>query len=344
MLPAVDLNHCFDGVGRHWDRLRGKRIFVTGGTGVIGKWLLETLLHADRRLALGASAVVLSRNPEKFAQVAPHLAYSDRLLLMKGDVRSFAFPEGNFDYVIHAATDVVAPAGSLDVFDTCVAGTRRVLDFAALAGARDVLLLSSGAVYGRQPPDVGKMPESFGGGPEILNPKSAYGEGKRVSEWLGATYTAGGQLSAKAARVYALVGPYVPLDKHFAIGNFIGDGLANRPIRVLGDGTTVRSYLHTADVAVWLWTILLAGRAGAAYNVGSDAAIALGDLAHRVAALLAPDQKVEILGRAPPGSIPERYVPDTSLARRELGLEARIGLDEAILRTASWYREGEEEG
>ena len=209
-----------------------------------------------------------------------------------------------------------------------------MLDFAVAAGAGDVLLLSSGAVYGRQPADLARTPEDHAGAPDPLDPRSAYGAGKRVSDWLGAAYSADGRLSAKSARIYAQVGPHLPLDKQFALPNFIGDALAGRPVRVRGDGRTVRSYLYAADLALWLWTILLEGRTGAAYNVGSDEPVALGARAARVAELLGPAAGVETGGAPAPI---DRYVPDTRLARGELGLRAEIGLDDAILRTARWH-------
>lgn len=335
MLPRADLDHCIAGV-RAWDRLRGRRIFLTGATGFVGKWLLATLLEADRRLGLGISIVALSRDPAAFLRATPAFAEADALTWVAGDVRSFALPRSRFDFVVHGATEVIDAGAPLDLFDTIVTGTRRVLDFAVAAGARDVLLLSSGAVYGRQPVDLERVSEGFHGAPDVLSPASAYGEGKRVADWLGALYSAERGLAVKSARIYAQVGPYLPLDKQFALPNFISDALAGRPIRVRGDGSTIRSYLYAADLAVWLWTILLEGRAGAAYNVGADEPVALGPLAARVARLLGSTQGVEVSGAAVPPAAVDRYVPDTGLAQRELGLRAAIGLDEAILRTARW--------
>lgn len=336
MLPQADLDHCFAGVGALWERFRGQRLFVTGGSGIIGKWLLESLFDADRRLGLDVSVVTLSRDPARFATVAPHLAGAAGHMLIEGDVRTFVFPEGRFDMVVLGATDVVAASPPLDVFDTCVAGTRRTLDLAARSGAREALLLSSGAVYGPQPPDVETMPETFEGGPDPLRIGSAYGEGKRAAEWLGAAYSEAGQVAVKSARCYAMVGPYLPVDKHFAIGNFMRDALQAEPIRILGDGTTTRSYLHIADVTIWLWTILLNGRPATAYNVGSDQPVTMRELAGRIAALAESGAGVEVIGQR--GGRIDRYVPETRRAREELGLRAAIGLDDAIARTMDWHR------
>jgi len=339
--PADDLEHVFRQLPEAlWRGLAGRRIFITGGTGFVGKWLLATLTEANRRLDIGVRVTVLSRDPEAFRAAAPLLAQAEGVDWVRGDVRDFAFPVGDYDTVIHAATDVVAKAAPEEIFDTCIAGTRRVLDFAGAARAQDFLLVSSGAVYGRQPADLARLPESHPGAPDPLLPGSAYGEGKRASEWLAAAAGARTGLKVRSARCFAFVGPYLPLDKQFAIGNFIGAALAGREIVIQGDGTPLRSYLYAADMAAWLWAVLLKGRAGAAYNVGAETAISIADLAHRVCKVLDVPDRVRILGTPDPARPIERYVPANGLARAELGLPAPIGLDEAILRTARWHGAG----
>lgn len=339
--PADDLEHVLALLPDHvWQSLAGRRIFLTGGTGFVGKWLLCTLDAANRRFGLGVHVTVLSRNPDAFRAIEPQLASTEGLDWLRGDVRDFPFPRGEFDTVIHAATDVVIKASPEEIFDTCIAGTRRVIDFAAQAGTRDLLLISSGAVYGRQPPDLPRMPETYAGAPDPLLPDSAYGEGKRASEWLCAAAGARLGLKVRSARCFAFVGPYLPLDKHFAIGNFIGAALDGRAIVIQGDGTPVRSYLYAADMAAWLWAVLLRGRPGAAYNIGAESEISIGDLAHRVSKVLGTLPRVHIVGTPKAGRPPERYVPDHRLAREELGLVAPLTLDEAIARTANWHQAG----
>jgi nucleoside-diphosphate-sugar epimerase len=134
------------------------------------------------------------------------------------------------------------------------------------------------------------------------------------------------------------VGPHLSLDAHFAIGNFIGDCLEGRPIEIRGDGTACRSYLYTADLAIWLWTLLVRGESCRAYNVGSECGLSIAELAGAVAAELAPGAGIRVLGVPRPGVPPDRYVPSTARARAELGLEERIPLEEAIRRTAAWHR------
>src|ERR1017187_3768959 len=154
-----------------WDELRGQRIFITGGTGFFGCWLLESFAWANDKLGLGASAVVLTRNPAAFQAKAPHLASHPAIQFHAGDIRSFSFPPGSFSHVIHAATEASAAlndANPLLMFDTIAEGTRRALEFAHKSGARKFLLASSGAVYGRQPAEVTHLPEDYAGGPDTV--------------------------------------------------------------------------------------------------------------------------------------------------------------------------------
>jgi dTDP-glucose 4,6-dehydratase len=339
---ANDLDHVLTHTQGLWDELRGQRIFITGGTGFFGCWLLESYCWANDKLGLNASAVVLTRDPAAFQRKAPHLAGHPAITLLAGDVRTFAFSEGRFSHVIHAATEASAKLNAGDpllMFDTIVEGTRRTLQFARQSGAQKFLLTSSGAVYGKQPPEMTHIPEDYAGAPDPADPASAYGEGKRAAELLCALYAKQYGLRPKIARCFAFVGPYLPLDAHFAIGNFIRDAQAGGPIRVNGDGTPYRSYLYAADLAVWLWTILLRGKPCHPYNVGSDDAHTILDVAHNVADVAQmPASAIQVAQTPVPGASPSRYVPAVQRAKLELNLTVSVDLAEAVKRTRDFHK------
>jgi nucleoside-diphosphate-sugar epimerase len=333
---ADDLDHILEQTRHLWEELRGNRLFVTGGTGFFGCWLLESFTWANERLNLRAKAVVLTRDPARLRTKAPHLAGDTALEFLAGDVRSFAFPEGEFSHVIHAATDSAVVPSASEVVDTIVRGTAHSLAFAEQARCRKFLFTSSGAVYGKQPSDLTHVPEEYTGAPDPLNPASAYGEAKRLSELQCVLASQSSRIEAKIARCFAFVGPYMNLEVHFAIGNFLRDQMRGGPIVIKGDGTAVRSYLYASDLMIWLWTILFRGASLRAYNVGSENDVSIADLSHTVASARASAVQVCIEG-TPTGAPPARYVPSTERAQRELGLKQWVTLEDAIKKTLNWY-------
>ncbi len=338
-LLANDLDNILVRTESLWRELRGERILVTGATGFFGCWLLESFAWANERLHLNAHAVALARHAEKLIQKAPHLAANPSITLHAADVRHGDFPKGAFSHVIHAATEASAQLNSempLVMFDTIVEGTRRVLEFASANSASRLLFVSSGAVYGTLPADLIHVGESFPGGPDPLNRASAYAEGKRAAEML-CTLAASPRMTTTVARCFAFVGPYMPLDAHFAIGNFISDALQGRQIHVNSDGSAIRSYLHASDLAVWLWTILFKGQSGCAYNVGSEDALNVAAIARQVAAIAPQEIGVQIASSPTPSAPVHAYVPSTARAREELKLSAEVPLREAIRRTYDWF-------
>lgn len=336
---AGDLNHVLTHTEQLWEALQGGRLFITGGVGFVGRWLLESFVWAHDELNLSASAVVLTRDAAAAIRKSPHLANHPAVRFVEGDMRTFAFPDGAFSHVVHAATQTVVSRHAPDPltkFDGDLEGTRRVLELARTRHAGRFLFTSSGAVYGRQPPDLTHLPENYSGAPDPLDPTSAYAQGKRASEFACAAYRQQYGLEAVVARGFAFVGPHLPLDAGYAVGNFVRDAECGGPISVHGDGTPYRSYLYAADLAIWLWTLLIRGRACGAYNVGSDHDITIADLAHLVARVLAPDADVQIRTPLDASRPPERYVPSIDRARAELGLRPIISLDDALTRTSAW--------
>lgn len=336
---ANDLDSILARTETLWTDLRGERILITGATGFFGCWLLESFAWANNRLNLGARVVALSRHPDRLGNKAPHLAADPAITLYAADILNGNFPGGNFSHVIHAATEASAKLNTeapLAMFDTIVEGTRQTLHFATTHSVRRLLFVSSGAVYGTQPPHLTHLSESFEGGPNPLNRASAYAEGKRAAEMLCGLATSP-RFETTIARCFAFVGPYMQLDTHFAIGNFISDALRGGPIQVKGDGSPLRSYLYASDLAVWIWTILFKGQSGRPYNVGSEDGLSIAALAHEVATAAPQKVGVRVALSRNPGAPVHRYVPSTARALEELGLRAEVPLREAIRRTHVWF-------
>lgn len=175
-----------------------------------------------------------------------------------------------------------------------------------------VLFASSGAVYHPHPNEYGKM--------KITAENELLASGVDV----------------RIARMFTFCGPYLRWP-YFAIGNFVHDAWEGIPIKVLGDGTTIRSYMYGADLAVWLWSILLYGNENSIYDIGSEEPISMIELARTVRDIVNPQAHIAVMNameeRAPV------YLPKTQRTREELGLKETYSLDEQITRFAEWMYE-----
>jgi dTDP-glucose 4,6-dehydratase/UDP-glucose 4-epimerase len=344
-LPPDDLSDIFQWVG-DWRALQGARIFITGGTGFFGTWMLAALLHADRALDLQLRVTVLSRNPEAFATRHPELANSPSVRFVQGDVTGGPISVEPCDYVMHLATTAASETfhgeDQLKKLETLYFGTKNVLDFAVASGAKKVLFTSSGVVYGPIDQFPEGVPESYLGGPDLRRADSALGEGKRVAEYLCAYYGEKFGLNYVIARCFSFVGPLLPLDLHYAIGNFISNAIHHQDIQVRGDGTPLRSYMYIADATAWLLRLLLTEKACGAYNIGASKSIAVAELAYKVQELLAPTCQVRIKAASEQmqGNFQRSvYLPCVLRSKEALNVHEWTPLGSAIKRTAAYYRQ-----
>lgn len=296
-----------------------KRIFITGGTGFFGKSMLDYRLRHSEWEWAKAEWVILSRSPERFLSSYPTLAVQPGISFWRGDVMDFPFPEGRFDAVLHMASPIQGVLGDAETERLIISGAKRLSKFTYSAGVRNVLLTSSGAVYGKV---NGCVSEDDG-----LMPVTGYG---RAKQWVERFLVDEG-LEVKTARCFAFVGRYLERSAHFAIGNFIQNCLDGRPIVINGDGTPLRSYLYADDLVEWLFAILERGESGRPYNVGSDRAISIRELAETVRSVLgAKKSEIIVKGKPEPGAEPSAYVPSIARAREELGLGVKTALENAI--------------
>jgi nucleoside-diphosphate-sugar epimerase len=339
-LPVEDLDHVLVNTYPFWNDAKGKKFFITGGTGFFGFWLLESFAYINDKLNLGMSACVLTRNIRKFKLKAPYLVNRLDITFVEGDIRTFEYLEGEYSYVIHAATDTSADYNKGDpnvIADTIIEGTKRIADFCIRTGVRKVLFTSSGAIYGPQPSELPLISEDYRWDNFDVNNLTAYAKGKRAAEEVIITAAMNNNFDAKIARCFAFVGPHLPLDGHFAIGNFIRDAITNNVIKINGDGTPYRSYLYASDLAVWLWTILFSGVSCRPYNVGSSDYLSIKQLAAVVLKSLQSKADICITEKRQPDGRLQRYVPDIKRANIELNLKVEVKLESAIIKTALWY-------
>lgn len=324
-------------------RLKCEYILISGGTGFIGTWLAELVAFLNDNYSFNTRLILLSERAQNFSAKAPHLAMRKDIELIERDVRYIMEIPAEITFIIHAAGNPdnrLHASDPLKTMHVISKGTDAILNAAVrLPNLKKILNISSGLIYGPQPLELDTVPEDYRGGPDCSSVASAYTEAKRFAEMLCSAYGSQYKIAVVTARPFAFIGPYQLLDKPWAINNFIRDSLMGGPIRILGDGETVRSYMYPSDMTFWLLRILADGTPGLTYNVGSPHSVTLQQLAEKIASNFPVQSK--IIARAAGGGMlhRSRLVPDVTLAQKDLGLKQTIDIDEAIRRTLSWYRE-----
>lgn len=315
--------------------LAGKRIFITGGTGFFGKNLLKFLIEHQ----LSPSCVtILTRNELKFRQQYPDLCAVSWLNFEQADICDLRWNNQEYDYFIHAATSVVNQADSATLFDEIVLGTKQALAFAKLAGVKSFINISSGAVYQLNTTLHG-LSENAPLVTQLDSVKNTYALAKISSEHLAYLATQTSALKVTTLRCFCFAGAYLE-PSHFAIGEFVQKALNNEDIVVQAGAGIYRSYLAVTDLAQQIFEVLIVSTVRASnyevYNLGSDNAISLPDLAHQVVAVLG-SQSAVITPNLADAKL-NYYAPNVNQLQTLLESKPKE-LSVIITETADYYRE-----
>lgn len=325
------------------ERLKGAKVLITGATGFMGGWLLEAFRFLNDERGFGCRVMAVSRNATRFQAANQRIGSRRDIEFVDRDVRDLLDIPGDFSYVIHAAANPDNRVHSSDPLRTMTAishGTEAVLEAALrLPDLKKFLYVSSGLVYGAQPAELERIPETYAGGPNCAAIMSVYSEAKRYAETFCAAYRSQYKMPILTVRPFAFIGPGQLLDKPWAVNNFINDALRGHRIGILGDPATVRSYMYPSEMAFWLLTMLASDRTGT-YNVGSPDGITLESLAGKIASHFTPAPEILSAGQEARKVGFSRFVPDVSAANAHFGLSVKIGIDEAVRRTLVWHRGG----
>ena len=311
-------------------KLNNSNILITGGTGLFGKSILNALIFIRQYYSF--EITILSRNKNNFLLNYPEYNL-EFINFINGDIRNFDCNGKDFDYIIHAAAPVsekLEKENPQEMYSIILEGTKNIINIAKSMSIKKLLFTSSGAVYGKQYQSVKSFKEDYEG-----YPITYYGKAKKISE----NIFLDSNINVSIARCFAVTGPYLNLDIHFAIGNFIRDAMENRDIIIKGDGRPLRSYLYTADLVLWLLTILLKSENNSIYNVGGMDGISIYDLAIKVSKQVNNyTGKIDILTKSNYNYPTPKYMPNNDKIIKELGVKENYTLEEAIKRTIEYYK------
>lgn len=334
----ADIHEIVDRCSEDLHELLSRNILVTGGGGFVGQWIINALATFAEMHKLKRSITSLSRTTPKWQE---KLIEEELITVVNRDI-TFPLQIGtDYGHVFHCATPASTvlnasdPEGMQMVIEL---GARNL--FAHFASTRTrVINLSSGAVYGVQPTQLQCFSEDWVNASEHKLPDSAYHRGKLNAERILNHASRGGLLDVVHARLFSFLAPHLPLDTHFAAGNFLKNVIDGRPTTIKGDSRTIRTYMYGTDLAVWLFSLAARGETGRAYNVGSPQPISIADLATSITTLSGSPHRPVDSGNADPKRAPHRYVPCTNRIELELGVSLEVNLTSAISRTLKWLRE-----
>lgn len=323
-----------------WRTFSEKTILITGASGFLGKWLLLSLLAAERKFELGMRIICLTRDLSTLKARLPETLIESPVTWIEGDVRSSSIYDNipRTSIVIHGAVDIANIVDPLEMFSICTEGTHRVVEFAKKNDVEKFLLLSSGAVYGSHENAIDGFGENALQAPALNHVNSVYGEGKRASELLANSLNFSCGSDVLTARIYAQIGPYLPLDKHFAVGNFLLSAITESDFQIKGDGTSFRSYMYVTDTIKSLLSMLMFQKNIGVWNVGSDQKISIQELAELVRENFSPKSEVKIAKQKISGSAIDYYVPNVTRLHEQVLSWEPVSLDSALKRMYSWLK------
>ena len=330
-----------DGILESLSPLVGRTLAVTGGTGFLGTWIAESVAALNDNHGFRITLHLYGRAPQTWQERVPHLSAREDIEVRQGDVRTpMDFPS-TCDFIIHAAgtpDNRVHASDALRVYQTAVFGANNVLDAATkLDGINRFLLVSSGLVSAPPSDGQGYVEEAF----TVHDPNSfhlAYVDSKRASENLAAIYRSEFRLPVVIARPYTFMGPYQPLDRPWALNNFIRDALMRGEIRLQGDGLVRRSFLYGSDAAAWTLAALVKGSVGKAYNIGSGRPLPLKQAAESIADAVGPHVRISYRNLPPNQQRHNDFYPDNTRAASELTVTEAIPFEEGLVKTVHWYK------
>jgi UDP-glucuronate decarboxylase len=327
-----------------WHLLFGKTVLITGAIGLVPSYIVETLVYLNETVDADIHTIALVRNRERAMHRLGHLVSRSDMTLIVQDVRDPYSGPKTVDFVIHAAAQASPKYYGSDPAGTCAVnlfGTWRMLELAKEAASTAFVFLSSGEVYGQvQDPSIPVTETSFG--PiDPLMVRSCYAEGKRAGETLCACWNFQYGLPTKVVRLSHTYGPRMDLEDGRVFADFVANLVARRNIILKSDGSARRPFCYVADSTTGIFTVLLRGISGEAYNLGADSEISILELAELLCRLF-PERGCNIVrSERKPG---DPYIPSSNCAGyfdlskiKSLGWHPTTGIDEGFRRTVESY-------
>ena len=358
---TTDLENICSRLETEFAAMRGKRLFISGGAGFLGYYLIQSVLHWNR--TRGNGAPVRMTACDNYIRGVPgwltQLADDPTLTVLKHDI-TVPLPEsaGAFDFIIHAAS-IASPTYyrkyPIETMDANVNGLRLLLDRCRLQQAAGqpvsgFLYFSTSEIYGDPTPDQIPTPETYRGNVSCTGPRACYDESKRFGETLCVNFARQFVLPITMARPFNNYGPGLKITDRRVLPDFARELLAGRDLVLLSDGSPTRTLCYVADAVVGYFKVLVRGRAGEAYNIGNESPetsmLELAEMLARIAREEFGYSGKVIRRTSQDGDYltdnPQRRCPIIAKARTDLGFNPGVSLEEGLRRTLVWYQDNQQ--
>jgi len=330
-----DFEKIFNLIGeKNWKNLKKSNILMTGCTGPFGFWILNSLIFVKKKTSLNFQVYVLTR--KKNSNFIKYFNKNKFIKFIIGDIRTFKIPNIKIDYIIHGATTTAKETylgqNSFEKYSVLVDGTRHLLKLIKNKKIKKLLFLSSGSVYGKCSKKISEnFLEAYSTNNQNFE-KVVLGEAKRSAEVLISSFGSIEKVKFNIARCFTFAGPYMPLDIHYAFGNFIKQAYQNKNIVIHGHIDTERSYLSFLDLSIAIWKIIFLGKDKEIYNVGSDKKVKILKLANLIKKISRNKKKI-IIKKNKNIPRPDKYIPCTDKLKKDLNFSQKINLKNLIKQT-----------
>lgn len=335
------------GLGKDAKKLEGKTVFLSGGGGFLGKYIVGTLCYLNDNV-LEKPCRVISVDNFITGSPHPHFNYKHRpdVLEVWGDVTQPLPVREPLHYIIHAAglaSPVFYKKYPLETIDSAVSGVRHLLELARKnkGTIEGFLFFSSSEIYGDPDPKSVPTPETYHGYVSSVGPRACYDESKRLSETIATVYHQQFGIPAKIVRPFNVFGPGMGHNDRRVLPMFAYQALNKETIPVHGDGHQTRTFCYITDAMTGFLKVLLLGTPGHAYNIGNeDNEISMSDLAKMFVEIEGGGASFKLIPYPEnyPAGEPQRRCPDLSKAKKDLSYDAKMSLREGLGRFIDWCR------
>jgi UDP-glucuronate decarboxylase len=341
-----DIESIIRRLGNKVKKLSGKTVLITGASGLIGSYLVETIayLNSKKRLSKPCKIIGLQKSVITKNSRLGYLLNRKDIQFISHDATLPYFPNRKVDYFIHSA-GMSAPASflkdPLGTIDVNVNGIRWILEYARKNKIQSILYMSSGEIYGNPPPEYIPTPETYAGNVSTLDTRACYTSSKRLAETLCFIYFDKFRVPVKIARPFIVYGPGLGITDKRVMADFIRSGLQGRPIKMLSEGLDKRSYCYIQDATVAFFNLLLSSKNGEVFNVASDLEeVSIRDLAELVHKICKIKESVRVKKQDTKfiKGAPNRVMPDISKLKKTFGYKPKIGIGEGLRRTIQWNK------